>query len=138
MRATQEKIPIASVLHVAHADTHNLGMLRVIGVLNYKIECIIKVSPNFLTLTEGPSSGQKVGDSDFAMFYSVGIEETYTRQRFDCCRYTTAFEDGVISHTAQNGLRGTLPGGAAFQTPAVAKKDANTPPLGRCVKPVAQ
>ena len=38
MRATHEKIPIAGVLHVAHADTNNLGMLRVISVWNHKIE----------------------------------------------------------------------------------------------------
>ena len=80
MRATHEKRPIAGVLHVAHADTNNLGMLRVISVRNHKLERIIKVSPNFLTPTECPSSGQKVRDSDFALFYACGIEETYTMQ----------------------------------------------------------
>ena len=93
MRATRDTRPIASVLHVAHADTNDLGMLRVLSVRNHKVERIIKVSPNFLTLTEGHSSGQKVRDSDFALFYACGIEESYTMQRFDCCRYTTASED---------------------------------------------
>ena len=84
------------MLHVAHADTNNLGVLRVTSVRNHKIERIIQVSPNFLTLIEGPSRGQTVGDSDLATFYSVGIEENYTLQRFDCCRYTKTFE-GVVS-----------------------------------------
>ena len=61
-----------------------------------RLSAVIKVSPNILTLTESPSRGQTVGDSDFATFYSFGIEETYTLQRFDCCRYTKAFE-GVES-----------------------------------------
>ena len=38
MRAAHEKRPIAGVLHVAHADTNDLGMLRVTSVWNHKIE----------------------------------------------------------------------------------------------------
>ena len=38
MCATHEKIPIAGVLHVAQANTNDLGMLRVIDVWNHKIE----------------------------------------------------------------------------------------------------
>ena len=38
MRAAHENRPIAGVPHVAHADTNNLGMLRVISVRNHKIE----------------------------------------------------------------------------------------------------
>ena len=38
VRATHEKRPIAGVLHVAQANTNNLGVLRVIDAWNHKIE----------------------------------------------------------------------------------------------------
>ena len=44
---------------------------------------------------------------------------------------------GVISHTAQNDLRGTLLGGAAFHAPAVAKNNTLAPLSGGCTKSVA-
>ena len=43
------------------ANKGNLGMSQTGGIT--RLNGVVKVSPNILTLTEGPSSGQTVGDS---------------------------------------------------------------------------
>ena len=58
----------------------------------------IKVSPNFLTLPEGPSSGQKVGDSDFALFF-----HPWRPQDLKC--YVAAHQRHALAQAIQPSVR---------------------------------
>ena len=62
--------------------THDARPIQIIWACCVSLTCgitrqnaVIQVSPNILTLTVGPSRGQKVGDSDLSILYPFGIEE---------------------------------------------------------------
>ena len=131
VRATHEKIPIVEervdVLHVASGKNKSIT----------RLDNVVKVSPNILTLTDAASRGQKVGDSDFAtLFHSV------SRRPIHCSALTAVNARKLLrarNHFPHGPNRFALHFVRRRGIPRTSrcKKECSCPSIGKCTKSVA-